>query len=283
MKKDLQVFLILFIALFSFSVNAQIPNPGFENWTLGNPDGWITNNVPGFGVPVTQSTPHSGTHGLKGEVVSTPGGNFTPIVNSTDINGTGFPVSQQYSTLSFYYQFNQVGTGTLVAYAVFYANGIGVGAGAQIFGSSVSSYTLANIPVTYSGSNPDTCIISFIISDSVTSAPLLGNYFLVDDVSLSGVSGVQEQQNPLAFEISKVQPNPAHDIANIYYSLPQSGDIQFDLYDIGGRNYKSIKIPMETAGKHKIEMDATEIPAGFYFLNMTAENGKSTMKIQIMH
>jgi len=60
----LSVFIIALTG--TLELCAQVPNGGFENWTSGNPDSWLVNNVVGFGVPVTQVTPsYSGSYALK--------------------------------------------------------------------------------------------------------------------------------------------------------------------------------------------------------------------------
>ncbi len=38
---------LLFLTAMPFISKAQIPNAGFEQWTAGEPDGWITSNAPG--------------------------------------------------------------------------------------------------------------------------------------------------------------------------------------------------------------------------------------------
>ena len=50
--------LIFLIAILPISLLAQnpVPNPGFENWTAGDPVGWNTNNVLGVFTSVTQSS-----------------------------------------------------------------------------------------------------------------------------------------------------------------------------------------------------------------------------------
>src|SRR6185436_4315079 len=72
MKKNF--YLLVLIFLFSGFLEksfAQIPNPSFESWTGGNPDGWITLNSPPFFVPVTQSSVvHAGSSACKSEVLS---------------------------------------------------------------------------------------------------------------------------------------------------------------------------------------------------------------------
>lgn len=285
MKKNLLCIIICCSVNGVSFLHAQnpVPNPGFENWTAGNPDNWLTLNSPGFAVPITQTTPaHSGTLAVKGEVVNTIGGVFPPLLISSDMNGNGFPVSQQYGTFSFYYKFNQVGTAVFYGIAAFTdasGNGVGSAGGAGI--ASSSSYTLASFPVYYQGGTADTCIIEFLISDSVAANPALGNYFVVDDVLLSGTAGIEEH-HALTYTIEKVQPNPASNVSFIYYSVPTSTDIKFELFDVNGKKFNELFLINETAGRHKVELDVSGVPSGFYILRMISDSGTSTSRLQVV-
>ena len=72
MKRILSsTLIVLFLISFPGPAHAQIPNPGFETWSgvVGNetPAGWITDNIPGFAVPITKTaTAHSGSLALQG-------------------------------------------------------------------------------------------------------------------------------------------------------------------------------------------------------------------------
>src|SRR5262245_1477629 len=99
MKKNL-----LILAICSWTMlQAQnpVPNPGFENWTSGNPDNWTANNFGPGASPVMQTTPsYNGLLALKGEVILVGPVSFFPILSSTDASAVGFPVSQAYAQLT---------------------------------------------------------------------------------------------------------------------------------------------------------------------------------------
>ena len=50
-----------------------------------------------------------------------------------------------------------------------------------------------------------------------------------------------------------------------------------------GRKYRELLLKNETAGRHKIELDASEIPAGFYMLQMVAGDVKRIASLQVVH
>jgi hypothetical protein len=76
MKRILgSTMVVLLLTSFLGPARAQIPNPGFETWSgvvgTETPTGWVTDNIPGFAVPITKTTAaHSGSFALKGDVVN---------------------------------------------------------------------------------------------------------------------------------------------------------------------------------------------------------------------
>ncbi|HLG33431.1 MAG TPA: T9SS type A sorting domain-containing protein [Bacteroidia bacterium] len=264
MKTIYKHTLIAFCLLPFAVLQAQVPNGGFENWTSGNPDNWLTNNATGFAIPVTQATPpYSGTYALKGDVVPTAVGPYAAMVVSTDLSGEGFAVTQAYATFSFYYKTNLSGSAVFnAAVAMYDASGGAVGAGGQDFFGIVSSYTLVNIPITYFGSNPVECIIIFTVGDTIASSPALGNYFIVDGLTLSGVAGVDEQTSENYF--ASAFPNPANDFVSIAIGNAVGGNAEIVVYDLLGNVVKKLSAAMKTGARFEQKISVADLPAGIY-------------------
>src|SRR6266496_2194755 len=234
MKKNL-LSLLCCIA-FSFIQAQNVPNGGFETWASGNPASWLTNNIPTVATTITQTTPsHGGTWAAKGIGVTTSSGDLAPFLASTDMSGNGFAVTQAYSTLSFYYKTNLTGSNALaVLVSMTDASSNGVGVGVMIYTGNVSSFTLATVPIYYSGSNPVECTIEFTIFDTTSSGnPTVGNYFIVDDLSLSGLASVQE--NASAMNIANVYPNPANHSASVQYNLSSKSEVRIQVLNTQGK------------------------------------------------
>ncbi len=269
MKKHLQLILVIVCLMSVKNIYAQnpVPNPGFENWTSGEPDSWTTSNITGLATNITQtSSSYSGASAVHGESILVPGiGNYPPTVTST---GSGFPVSQMYGTFSFYYKFFQdtMTSFILAAVDVSDAGGNSIATQPVIVPAPAASYTYISSPITYTGTGPANCIITFSIFDQA-GLPPPGSTYDIDEVSLSGTAGLEEIQ-PLTTSIEKIQPNPVRDQATIYYSLLSNGNIQFELRDVTGKKCNEMLIANEIAGRHKMDFDVTGIPAGYYVLRM---------------
>jgi hypothetical protein len=109
---------ILSILFFTcFSAFPQILNGGFEQWGIGEPDYWLTNNVNESEIiitPITQSSvSKSGLYSLKGEVVEYETNGITvtypPQVQSGNESALGFPYTGRPQLIRGYYNFTSVG------------------------------------------------------------------------------------------------------------------------------------------------------------------------------
>jgi hypothetical protein len=265
--------LILFlIATFSLNISAQVPNGGFETWTNGSPDNWFNTNIPTVVTNITQETPaYSGTYAVKGEVINFSGSPYSPLLASTDQSLNGFTVSQSYSNFSFYYKMNITGTATFGASLTFYdAMGNWVASAGGIFtAGTTSSYALANFPINYGSANPPVeCIITFAIQDTVAPDPPIGNYFIVDAVTLSGSVGIDENVNDIVQAV--VYPNPTTDDACVKISNAVEGNAELFIYDLKGSIVKKLSAYL-APGDFTWKFSVADLPRGIYAVRVVNE------------
>jgi hypothetical protein len=250
---------------------AQIPNPGFEQWSGGNPVSWTTNNVPGFATPVTQSsTSHSGTSAVRGEVLNAFGTPFSPLLFS-EAGGNGFPVSQRHASLTGYYRLAPVSTDALVILVVMSRSGVGIGAGSVIL-SSAGAYTQFSAPIFYGNAQvPDTCLIEIIIADTASSTPHVGSVMFVDDLAFSGINAVREgQQLPATFLLEQNYPNPFNPSTTINFDLPEAANVSLIVYDVLGREVAELAKGLYDAGYHSTKWNAQGVASSVYFARFIA-------------
>jgi hypothetical protein len=109
MRSILVCFVVpVWIILYSAqSVQAQnlLRNPGFENFTNGEPDSWTTSNIPGLLVLVSPSKEtHSGKSGVKLEVKSFYGTKMAGTASQENI-----PAAARQFSLTGFYRLKSVG------------------------------------------------------------------------------------------------------------------------------------------------------------------------------
>ncbi len=96
------LFSSLVLVLAISPAYGQILNAGFENWTNGTPDDWLTNDYSGLN-PITQSTSsHSGSYALKGTMIAHGLLGVDPVLLSGG-DGNGFSINTRPAALHGFY------------------------------------------------------------------------------------------------------------------------------------------------------------------------------------
>ncbi|MBN2367271.1 MAG: T9SS type A sorting domain-containing protein [Calditrichaeota bacterium] len=287
-------YVLLFAVLFFLNLYGQIPNAGFEDWIDGNPVGWLTNNAPPTVVPITQSaTSHSGNSAARGEVVSISSFVLAPSMTSIDPQNSniGFPVSQRYAQISGWYQFSGTGNSVLLINVfmsyISATDTTGVGAGAFISGTNTGSYTQFSAPISYvPGSEiPNVAWITVQISDTVTGLPAIGNFFLIDDLSLEGIVGVEDPaQNPVSgdYQLHQNYPNPFNPSTTISFNLPGVSEVAIVIFNQLGEEVDRIQVGRLGAGNHSVEWNAENYPSGIYYYQLQTKNQKMIRKMILL-
>lgn len=279
MKRNL-LLIVAFLILIASNIGAQnpIPNNGFEGWTGGDPDLWATNNS--VTIFISQATPgHSGSYAARGDVQQIFGFNVPPLLISS---GNGFTVSQGYSTLYFYYKFNQVGTSNLVVTANFYNNdGSDAGYGVALISNPATGFTLGTAPIIITG-NPVRCIISVTIADPQAGFPQSGNYFIIDDLSFDNSIGIPSVANENYF-MSLPVPDPASNNATISFNLSKPTNVELKIYDLLGKQVLVQQINSTNSGTNIIDVDVRNLNSGNYLAVLNSEFGMLQRELVIAH
>lgn len=279
------VLSITFIWLGSFFAFAQnpIPNPGFENWTGTEPDGWLTDNVPGFAQPVQQSsTSHSGSSSVRAEIVSYFSIPY-PAWLWSGTDGLGFPVSQRHATLTGYYQFHQMASDALLIEVLMQKDGAGIGAGTFTTGTQTSSWTQFNVDIYYlPGEVPDTAWIYIYVADTTSTSTTIGSYALIDDLSFMGISDIKKVENTNlleGYQLKQNYPNPFNPTTNIGFSIPEASDVKLIVYNQLGQSVATLVNERLSAGSYSVDWNARGLPSGIYYYRIKASVFTQTRKL----
>ena len=87
-------------------------------------------------------------------------------------------------------------------------------------------------------------------------------YFELSEVVSIGI--------PDKYDLLQNYPNPFNPVTTINYDLPSDGIVTIKVYDILGREMKTLVNEMKIAGYHKIKFNAAELASGAYFYQMKA-------------
>ncbi|UCF62674.1 MAG: T9SS type A sorting domain-containing protein [bacterium] len=280
------VYVFLFIT--TLMLHAQIPNAGFEQWTAGNPDGWVTTNIIGLGTPITQVTPaHSGTSAVRGEVITTAFNDTIPPLLIGGNFGQGFPISNRYGSLTGFYKFSPSGGDVFIVVVLLYSNGSGIGEGAIYISAANSVFSQFTVPIDYYTTDvPDEAIIEITIVDttgSIVAHP--GSYFILDDLEFSLATDIQEgfaSGVPVEFQLEQNFPNPFNPVTQIQYGLPHDSEVTLVIYNQLGQKIATLVEGRQTVGYHTVSFNAAQLPSGLYFYQIQAGSYRKVMRMMLL-
>ena len=119
------------------------------------------------------------------------------------------------------------------------------------------------------------------LNDSLGFAGCIGGYII--KYSTSQPSGVISTNiTPSKFILNQNYPNPFNPTTLISYSLPSSGNVSLKVYDVLGKEVKTLVNGFQQAGLHSISFNASALPSGVYFYRMEAANRFTSVKKMIL-
>ncbi len=276
--------LIFFIFGITMISRAQIPNPGFEFWTGGDPDGWVTSNLfPAGLVNIIKTTDvHSGSFALQGDVVDFSGTPMAPVIQSGP-GGVGFPINEKFQALELYYKFTSANADKFSVNVVFTKNGEAVAQGAVANVADVENYKQLIIPMGYAIMvTPDTAIIQISITGPTVGSDVhLGSVMFVDDLEFILNVGIGD---PSGSDMAvKCYPNPASDRINILLNENVSGEVILNVFDVYGKKIKEMAGKPDQNGKNLFQFSVGDLSSGLYFYAINGQDSHCQGKFTVSH
>lgn len=113
--------------------------------------------------------------------------------------------------------------------------------------------------------------------------PLLNDSLFVDDIRLvySPPVASESGQKPEVFEIS-LYPNPFNPVSSVRISLPESGRVRAQVFDITGRWVASVFDGTLTAGNHQMPLNAVGWSSGIYVLRVESGGNVHSRKFTLL-
>ncbi|MFZ4590981.1 MAG: G8 domain-containing protein [Ignavibacteria bacterium] len=97
------------------------------------------------------------------------------------------------------------------------------------------------------------------------------------------LNGEVEVGVPTKYDLSQNYPNPFNPKTKINFEIPYDSKVKMIIYDVTGREIKTIVNEVRTAGYHTIVFDGSDISSGIYFYRIIANaNGKDYINTKKM-
>ncbi|MFH0866804.1 MAG: FG-GAP-like repeat-containing protein, partial [Bacteroidota bacterium] len=79
-----------------------------------------------------------------------------------------------------------------------------------------------------------------------------------------------------------IYPNPFAHTTTISYQLPEKSNVKLSVFDITGKEIKSLVNQTQQAGEYKINFNAGSLPSGIYYYRLIAGNNAETGKMMVI-
>jgi ELWxxDGT repeat protein len=86
----------------------------------------------------------------------------------------------------------------------------------------------------------------------------------------------QSATPPLSFKLEQNYPNPFSTTTGIVFTMPIDGRVHLRVFDLLGREVRTVVDSWMPAGTHTVRFDARELPAGSYYLQLDALGARQT-------
>ena len=112
-----------------------------------------------------------------------------------------------------------------------------------------------------------------------------GNYKLIPRKNSDFVGYTDVTENvitPETFSLSQNYPNPFNPTTVIKYSLPEVTNVKLKVYDMLGREIKTLVNQEQSAGVYNVEFNASNLSSGVYFYRIEAGNFVASKKLLLL-
>ena len=114
-----------------------------------------------------------------------------------------------------------------------------------------------------------------IIGDGKLKSEQMGTLFLkVDKNSF-------EVNIPKSYSLFNNYPNPFNPTTIIKYHIPEAGNVTLKIYDLLGREIKTLVDSYKNAGTYSVNFDASNLSSGVYFYQLITSKGVFTKKMML--
>ncbi len=105
---------------------------------------------------------------------------------------------------------------------------------------------------------------------------------MIENIGFVGIDDRSEQIID-SYSLEQNYPNPFNSGTIIEFTLSNSEKVTLELFDVLGQKIKTLYDRQEmSAGKHRLQFDATELPSGLYFYRIDAGEFKKSKKMLLV-
>jgi hypothetical protein len=94
--------------------------------------------------------------------------------------------------------------------------------------------------------------------------------------------GIGNNSVPVTFNLHQNYPNPFNPVTRINYDIPANENVKLVLYDMLGREVKTLVDKFHSAGRYSLTLNAEDLTSGVYFYKIFAGNFFDSKKLVLV-
>jgi hypothetical protein len=91
-----------------------------------------------------------------------------------------------------------------------------------------------------------------------------------------------EEVVPTEHSLNQNYPNPFNPTTTITYSLPQSGMVTLNVYDITGRFITTLVDGVKGVGTHSVQFEGSSLSSGMYVYTLETDGYRQTRQMMLV-
>jgi hypothetical protein len=122
-----------------------------------------------------------------------------------------------------------------------------------------------------------------LIRDFARTRPAFMKQHLANEFGeYTGVRQAEVNSIPVEFRLFQNYPNPFNGSTTINYSLPKTGHISVNVYDLNGRHVAKLIDAKKTAGNHIVKWNGNKFSSGIYFVVLSQNQNSMVRQIVLL-
>ena len=95
-------------------------------------------------------------------------------------------------------------------------------------------------------------------------------------------TGTTPREEPRGFNLAQNYPNPFNPTTTISFQLSQTGKVKLSVFDVHGRQVKTLVNDFRPAGQHVVDFNGDGLPSGTYVYRLETGDGVETRKMTLI-
>ena len=139
---------------------------------------------------------------------------------------------------------------------------------------------LADFTIAGGGSDARDKIYQIILAtDGTIENIYIDNFYFYKGMP---VSIEEADENPSRFALEQNYPNPFNPTTNISFSIPQSGLVTLDVFNVQGQKVATLVNGFKASGSHDVTFDAANLASGVYIYRLVSGSSVKTQKMMLI-